>query len=517
MSEKVNYNARKNNNKLKISVIVIVILIAVYIITISVINTFKSMPKEVTYDPDKTYYKVSDFNSLEEIFAHYKCKLISHEEINNVVVMKVSFDVNLYTGEHSNENHFVNLSRVIAEFLDFKNFEMIDTSKDIDIEVICEKPNIVQFKINGDINYYLNHDSDLNKRKLQSEITEFTIQSKELQQLIDSGWNEKEVDWGIKDSTCDDYNIYFDEGIKYRVVSRNVFNVIFTDKYIGQVAGGLGVGCTPQEVEDALGAPTFSKDMSLYGYLGKNNYLFFDFINNEISIYPVQSITKEDEDNLKKFVEDMNSSNNVKEFVTSLTDIWIDYDKYDFDSNYVDLRYTLKGVQLSIFSNSLKNGIFIYQNYTGNRDITDLENVYIKDTDFVFDEELSRQSEIYLNYIDEGYFTEEERKSFLGIEFAIRFRDHNHNDNINIGPRFYSRNREYPDSELDKFLEISSYKWYDDYKLIYAVNNDGLYVYNCRTRINLKLIDIDDKIIINDVSGGQIIYNDTEVITVEIN
>lgn len=517
MGEKVNYNPdnKKNNKKIKLSLIIIAVLIVVYIIIQSVIAAYKSIPNE-TQNNKASYQYVKDYNSLEEIFNHFNCRLISKEETEDILKVYVRFDVDLYTGEHSNENHFMNLCKAIAEFINFKNFELVDTAKNIDIEVICERPNIVQIKINGDINYYLNHDSDLNKRKLQSGITDFTIQSNELQQLINNDWNESKVDWGTKDSTCNDYNIYFDEGIKYKVVSRNVYNVLFTDKYPGQVAGGLNVGCSPEEVEDALGTPTFSNNEELYGYLGENNYLFFDFMNNEISVYPLQTITKEDEDKLKKYIEDMNSSKDIKEFAKNLTDMWIDYDVYNFDSNYVDLRYTLKGVQLSINNNSLKNGIFIYQNYSGNRDISSLENVYIQENDFVKIQEENRQISEALSRSDEGDFDEETLKKYLGIEFSIRFRSFGKNSS-SIGPLFYSKNKLYPDSELDRFLEVSSYMWIDDYRVIYSVNNDGIYVYDCRTRVNKKIIDINDKIIINDVEDGKIIYNDTEILSVEQN
>ena len=48
------------------------------------------------------------------------------------------------------------------------------------------------------------------------------------------------------------YNIYFDEGIKYLTVGRNVFNVVFTKKYNGSIVGDLGVLATPSEVKSAL-------------------------------------------------------------------------------------------------------------------------------------------------------------------------------------------------------------------------------------------------------------------------
>ena len=501
MGIKVNYNKNKTNT-LKIIGIIILILLGVIIIILS------------QFKPEN---KISDnytpFNNLEELFNNYGSKLISNSETNNLLSVKADLKYDLYTGEESNENFFSRLCNSIANFAEFKNIELIDEEKNIKIEITCDGYRIVELKINGDINYYLNHDSKKN-RGLSTNVTDFTIQSQELQKLIDENWNELNVDFGTKDSTCNGYNIYFDKGIRYKTVARNIYNIIFTTKYTGQVAGSLSPNSTPEQVENSLGKPTFSKDKMLYGYLGKSNYLFFDFMNQEISVYPVIKVTKEDENKLKEFIEEMNESSDIKTFASKLTDFWIDYDIYDFDSYYVDLKYTLKGVNLSIDSRSLKNGIYIYQNYSGNRNIADLDNVYIKETDSVFDSEKNRSEVEFLNRIEQGDFTEEYYNQYLGNEFSVRF--DTYSENKYIGAKFYSRNKEYPDSELDRTLELSSYIWYDDYKMIYSVNDDGIYVYNCRTKINAKIVDIKGEIVINSAKDGQIVYNENEVLNVKI-
>ena len=514
MGEKVNYSKNKNN-KLKLIIIILLILVSIIILIRSIKSVRKEMIQEAQpTDSSATIYKsVKEYNTLEDLMKSFRCNVISKEETNEFVKVKLTFDVGLYTENVSNETHFLNICKAVAEFIDYKNFELIDTQKDIDIEVKCEKPNITELIINGDSNYYLNNNSKRN-RSLSSSVTNFIVQSAELQELINGDWNEAKVNWGERDSICNSYNIYFDEGIRYKTVATDVFNVVFTEKYNKQVVGGLNANSSVTAVETALGTPNFSKNDEIYGYVSDTNYVFFDFVNHEISVYPVINVSSKEENELKELINQMNESSDIKAFATELTRMWNDYDVYDYDSNYVDLRYTLRGVKLDISSASLKNGIFIYQNYSGNIDIANLENVYLTNTDMVFVEEKERSMDEYLKRHIEGELSEEEKKSF-GINFGLRFLDAD--EEGYRGPIFYSRTGEFSDSELDKNLQLSSYKWYDDSKLVYSVNYDGIYVYNCETRVNAKLIDLDKEIIITSAGDGQIIYNNNEVVNVEIN
>lgn len=515
MGQKINYN-KKNSSKWKIVATIILCLLAIFIVIKSLRDAVRSLKEEQSNlsQTSNIQYSVSSYDSLSSLLASRNCKLINQSAANGGIIATVNFPVDLYSGDVSNENYFLSICKLVAEFINYKNFELKDNNKNIDIEVFCEKPNIVEFKINGDINYYLNHDSERFAKNRENTVSNFIIQSPELQSAINSGWDENGVNWGTKEATCEGYQIYFDEGIKYKVVSRSIFNIIFTKKYQGEIAGGLNANSSRDQVESALGTPTFSDGDNIYGYVSERNYLFFDFLNKEVSVYPVVKVGRLDEEELKNDITELNNTNDAKKFATSLTGMWIDYDVYDYDSNYVDLRYTLRGVKLDISSASLKNGIFIYQNYSGNIDIADLENVYLTNTDMVFEEEKERSMDEYLKRHIEGELSEEEKKSF-GISFGLRFLDAD--EDGYRGPIFYSRTGEFSDSELDKNLQLSSYKWYDDSKLVYSVNYDGIYVYNCETRVNAKVIDLDKEIIITSAGDGQIIYNNNEVVNVEIN
>ena len=520
MGNKINFNpnAKKTNRSLKIAMIIIIALIIVYIVVKSIINVYVSINQVPQESNNGLKYNVNEYDSLSQLLNAHGCTLINRVENSDKIQIYLNFKYDLYTGEKSNENFFFNLSKIIVEYENFKNIELIDQSKDIDIEVTCENKNIVEYKINGDLNYYLNHDSEMSSKKSLSKVTNFMIQSKELQQLINGNWDESKVDWGTRESVCNGYNIYFDEGIKYKKVSRKVYNVIFNENYKGNIAGGLNVSSTLEEIKYALGEPTFSDNNNdLYGYISENNYLFFDTVNKEISVYPVVKISEDEEKQLKEFIKEMNESSDIKTFANHVTDLWIDYDTYNFDSNYVDLKYTLRGIELNISSGSLKNGIFIYQNYNGNRNIRELENVYIKDTDIVFEEEKTRNINDQLSRIEQGDYTEEQLE-LMSENFAIRFKNTN---TVNYKPEysgamFFSRDKKYADSELDRNVLISSYYWYDDNKLVYSVNNDGIYVYNCITRVSAKIVEIAEDIEINSASNGKIIYNETEELNVDI-
>ena len=510
MGAKVNFNNKKNN-KPRIIGIVILILLLIMVVIIN-LKGRASNDNSNQQTPTRDAGAHIDFKTLDELLESYGCKLLDRNESNGLVTINLTFKHDLYTGNTSNKNYFSRLCNAVAIFEDYRNITMNDSSKDIKIEITCSGNRIAGIIINDDPNYFQNQDSIRNKN-LSTNITEFTIQSQELNDLINNNWDETKVNFGTKDSTCGGYNIYFDEGIKYKVVARNIFNIVFTENYKGQVAGALKTTSNKNQVENALGKPTFSDDSeTIYGYKGENNYLFFDFNDKQISIYPVLEISKDDENKLKELIEKMNETSDVKQFVSDLLVYWPDYDVYDYDSNYVDLRYTLKGFSVSTDSRVLQNGIYIYQNYSGNRNITDLKTVYLKETDFVFDEEVARIQNEFLNRVDQGEISDDQENS-IGEKFSVRATYMN--DDGLRGVQFYSRNYEYPDVELDKSIEISSWKWFDEYNFVYAVNGEGVYAFNCYSQETVKLVDNDaETITINRIEDNKIIYNDTEEIEI---
>ena len=517
MGNKVDYRPKKHKKiikYLKIAGIVVVVLIIIYFFIQSFIRAYRT-----TITPDASspnlQYDLNEYNSLEELLSAYGCVYISEISTSDLLKITVKFDRDLYTDETSNENYFMAIINVVADYENYRTFELVDESRNIDIIVTCENSSIVQIEINGDENYYLTQESAINLRKDPEEITGFTIDSSELSMLINNGWNPSNLNLGTKDSSCDGYEIYFDEGFKYTLSGRTVYNLIFTDKYTNSIVSGLNASSTVEEIEETLGEPTFERSSTLYGYIGENNYVFFDFTNKQVSIYPV--VTLENENEFIELINQMNEDSDVRQFSMDLISLWTDYDIYDYDSNYVDLQYTLKGIELTISSSSLKNGIYIYQNYKGDlNSISSIDNVYIQDTDLVFEEEKERALNAMMIRIEQGENVEEMYRTY-GEEFAVRFvGELASNEDGYKGPVFYSRDEEYPDTELEITSVISSWVWYDDYNFIYSIDNDGIYLFNPASNFNTKILDVAGEIQINSAGDGIIIYNDTEQINISI-
>lgn len=520
MGERVNFNRKSDNsksNKRILIFIVILIIVVVFALLVKSYIDFYKTRNSSNGNTNVLHYKISEYDSLDELLYGHETEYIRIDDSNDTTKIYVSFSRDLYSGNKSNQKHFEGIVRAVAEYNKFIDFELIDMTRDIEIKVICQDESIIQIMINGDVNYFLNHDSKINANKIEAQVTPFTIQSDELIRFIENDWNDSNINLGSKESRCNEYEIYFDEGIKYKKVGSKVFNVIFTEKYEGQVAGGLYVTSTPEEVTSALGNPTFSDSTSLYGYVSEDNYLFFDFINKEISIYPVQKVTEEDQEDLIELINEMNKTQNIKTFASGLMDLWLDYDQYNYNENYANLKYTLKGIELNFTSSTLgDDGIFIYQNYSGNRDIQDLDNVYVSDENSVFEEEKERLYNQSLSRTEQGDNLEQQYEMY-GIDFAIRFKGNlAGNETGYKGPYFLSRDKSYPDSELDRTLVLSSFKWYDDYRVIYSVDNDGIYIYDCKSMQNILIEEIDDNIVINEVSNNQIIYNENKIINIDI-
>lgn len=519
MGQRVNFNKKSNNSKTK-KVLWIVGAVLIVIILGLLIKKYLEIYK-VDTNADNTvalHYDTGSYNSLAELLYAYDTELLRIDESTNVHKIYVSFSKNLYSLEESNQKHFEAIIKVVADYKGYIDFELIDTARDIEIKVTCQDDTIIQIVINGDENYFLNNDSKINQSKDKAEITNFTIQSKELQAFIDNNWIDSNVTIGTRESRCNEYDIYFDEGIKYKKVSGEVFNLIFTEKYEGQVAGGLNVTATPDEVKNALGNPTFSEYNNIYGYVSEENYLFFDFLNDEISIYPVKEITEADEKELEELINEMNKSEDLKTFASDLMDLWIDYDEYNYNENLLDLRYTLKGFSLEFSMTNLgDDGIFIYQNYSGNINITNLENVYMADKNSVFEAEKARANGDALSRIEQGQDIEYQYEIY-GVDFAIRFKGNLNDSEVGYkGPYFLSRDKSYPDSELDRTLVISSFKWYDDYRVMYSINDDGIYMYDCRNRENVLVKDkLEGVITITEVTENTIVYNEDFVININV-
>ena len=82
---------------------------------------------------------------------------------------------------------------------------------------------------------------------------DMNINSQELQNLINNSWISSRVVFGSKDGRYNKYDIYFDEGIEVRTVSKKVYNIVFTEKYKKEVVAGIKVGASLDAIKERFG------------------------------------------------------------------------------------------------------------------------------------------------------------------------------------------------------------------------------------------------------------------------
>ena len=267
----------------------------------------------------------------------------------------------------------------IAYVLQYKNFRVIDEEKNIVIAAICDasKKSIVKLYVNGEENYWENRElaTNLNRINTQEASRNIVIQSEELKNLIANQWKRNKLKIEITKNKIGDYEIFEEQGLQIRTIYKKVFNIIFTSDYNKEVVNNIKTGTDLKEIIRILGTPTFGEEnLGLIGYKGEKIYVFFT--ESKISVYRVED-QYEKLDEFIILIEKFEREKNVKEFVNGITDIWPDYDQYDWDKNYVHLQYTLKGIKIE-FNISSNQGITYSSNFTGkireNLTVQDIQN-----------------------------------------------------------------------------------------------------------------------------------------------
>ena len=389
------------NKKRKKRIIIITIVILLLLISLAIIFRQKDSDNE----SENTIQNTEGFSSIEEALEMFDCKLIREKELNEEdfkLEIYLEFAKDLYTNGVDNETYFKNICQVLAEVLDFENFKLIDEKKEIAIHVVNSKESqvVVAMIINGDINYFGNKNSENTLKNYEKfQVTNMQIQSSILNSLINSDWNTRQVNFGTKENEENNYSIYEDEGIKIRNIARKVYNIIFTENYTENIINNINVKTKREDVIKILGEPTFEEEyLDLYGYKGNDIYVFF--ASDGVSVYRVEKEYETDE--IMDALENFQQEKSIKNFTNTITDIWNDYDLYERGENFVNLRYSLKGLQIA-FNLTSNHGIIIYNNYNGELvdgiTIEELANgtkdipryiFFELDKDLVFESEISR-------------------------------------------------------------------------------------------------------------------------------
>lgn len=248
-----------------------------------------------------------------------------------------------------------------------------------------------------------------------------------------------------------------------------------------------------------------------YGYKGKDFYIFFS--ENEISVYPIEK-----SDNSTAFSDLLaifNRKLDVKSFVNSVTDLWPDYDEYYYDSNFVSLLYSTRGIKIQ-FNLGRDNGVTVYQNYNGyiadgvsvsdiSRDSSKIpDNTYMAlDKNSVNEYEYNRKASYTAFYSNANRDNAGEK---ISNKFVVNYECPK--DKITKA-KFSEINRQCPNSEIN----INSDKiWcYDDSNFIYSIANKGIYMYNAETRETTAIKEGNEEFLITDVSENKIKYDESEI------
>lgn len=477
---------KKIGTKKIIIIIISLTLILLFLATIAKYIDNKVFENKVK---NKEYAGIDDFKSVREVVVYMGCNYISEKDSKDKKYIEniyLQFNKDLYEGENSNQQFFENISIYIAKVLKYSNFVMIDKSKNITIEVICdnEKQEVTDMIVNGNSNYFEEQDSKMQvKNYKEDEEIEVAINSNILNNLIKEEWIGTKTNFGSKDSTFKNYDIYFEEGIEVRKIGKRVFNIVFNKKYNTEIVNNIKVGDSFNNIKNNLGNPIFEQE-DIIGYKTKDMYIFFN--QNEISIYRNDKETSED------FVEFLSTGLNmssIKVTASNLTDIWSDYDDYQIEDNQISLTYSLKGVKLE-YNVSDNKGITLYKNYIGSiiedksiKNIGEDEipgNVNINvEEDLVFVKEKERVAKKG----EEGYYcsmqiSENEDSTFNISSNKVDY--YISQDNNRKVVKFFSKDGQFPKLEIEE--EINSFMWIDDYRFLYSVSNKGIYVYNPRMR-----------------------------------
>ncbi len=496
----------KKRDLKKILLVSVILLIAILAVRDVIKNAIDKANME-----NKTYTSMSDFTSIKEIAEYMGCTYIKEQEATSDafdIDIYLKFKYPLYTDEVSNEEYYYRMIALMLGYVNYQNIRLIDTENDIVIAVQADRntQEITNLLINGQMDYFGTQETLKSIKNYQIlDIAEIEVQAKELKELIKNKWVTNQVDFGTKESTFDNYDIYFDEGIEVKTINKKVFNIIFTEKYEKEVINGIKVNTPFEEIKQKLGTPTFShenyieqrqKDIGYIGYKGKEIYVFFS--ENEISIYRVEEANTET--GLADAIRIFNNDGELRRFISSITDMWPDYDMYGYDDNNVMLKYSLRGIKIAFTPSEA--GVYVYNNYNGFiaddvtiEDITKNTELLPHNVNMKTDKDLVDMYEenrimIYNNTYGNAKM---EAPDYYTSEFSIE---------LGVdGISFVSIKRDYPNHTLKE--KVNTFVIVSDSEFVFDNEEGKVYKYNAATR---ELSDLSEDTNILTINNKKFMY-----------
>lgn len=364
--------------------------------------------------------------------------------------------------------------------------------------------------------------------------TEINIQSKEVLDLIENNWDISKVNFGTRESTFDEYDIYFDEGIEVKTVAGKVFNIVFTEKYTGEIVNNLTTKSSERTIIDTLGEIQFYRDTEelvdydeemenneetdensfLIGYKSNQIYVFFSEIG--VSVYPVIEIEDKNEiETVYEAIVELEENKDIDSFLANIKEIWNDFDYYYATDEFVDIVYALKGFEImwNPYSNKI---IKLYENvpddllYYCSVD-ENIEKISVfnlnPESNLIFIKEIERYDNN--QYIPETAgldmdLIKESNKSNL---FKIAF-EYVRGERESI--KIMCMDKSYPNREI-KGEDINSIIWYDDTTFYYSIKNRALYKYNCITGEGQIILNENREYEIKKIEDGYLYFDDVRI------
>lgn len=318
---------------------------------------------------NKQKTSVDDFRTIKELVEYNGHKYIEMKDSKETEFKKDVFIVFGKPAINNDGGTNQNLYEILIQHLSTKmlgnNYRIIDEEKDITVRIKFEGEKISSYTINNDKNFWRKVESDYQTSIYsQEKLTDFSITSQVLINIINNNWEYSNINLGTKDKTFVDYDIYYDEGYRIRTINSKIYNIVFDKNYTSQIINQITTNTKLENIEQILGKSSLKSDTEdIIGY--KNRYIYVFFLNDEISVYPVEEYNETKNKRFARIVTELNKTGDVNTFLNRLTDIYPDYETYYKTDSYVNIKYPLKGFEVIIGANK-NNGITIYNNYQGN-------------------------------------------------------------------------------------------------------------------------------------------------------
>ncbi len=501
----------KNKDKVIIVISILVIVLLIWIV-VHVVNEQNSNVSK------------GEFNSIKEVLNYMDTKYIKQKNSK-----QDGFDREIYLtfkfppiDENGTiyENYYNEVTTGIAEVLGYINFILVDEKNNINIKVECDKDKkiISSFIVNNDKNYFAKLESkNETATYVKEEKKKVTINSSLLNNIVKNNWNSNNIKFGSKISTVDNYDIYFNEGLKVRIIDDTVFNIIFTNKYSGEIVDGIKTSMSIDDIVKKMGNPNYgSIGEGLIGYACDKMYVFCS--SNSISIYPY--IDYSESKKISMLIDSFSSylPESYGEFIALFSESSQNapiLDKYEYlPDNGLIVQSSLMGIQFA-FNTSKKDGIYFYSNFDGylygDKRLSDIasgnlsinySNVYIENENLIYKNEKERTTK-YIYDIDSGlsngkfeiYFVSSFNKSINSYGL----------DGINV----VVKNNIYPDFNINNIVKTPLIV--SDYKFVYSVENSGIYLCDVSTREQKSVVTGEGKFNIKEYKDGILKYDDKEI------